>query len=694
VSTPGDPDTHLAPDQREREWPGDPDFWDKPSVDGRRASRALRNGRRPRGPIRRRGPRRHVILKGAFAFGALLLVGLGIVLADAYYQSYAIYRDVEAVVPTMRQAADHLGKGELPAGDPFGRAARAVGRATRAVDHARITFRIAGGIPFLGRPVTAVRHGVAAAGAATEAALVTQKAVVDLLGEAARKPGSLRAAQTPVFRGGVVDVKLLEGLGPTLDAVITHLRTAEREIRAIPSIPLVPRLDEVKRQGLTDAGRTVRLAERMRAGIRFLPAFLGAEGPKTYLIAMGNEADLRGPGGAPLAYGIVTVDRGRFRLVAGGGVNDLRVDPRLLAPRAPRRRVDVPLPAEVAWYIDHIRESYPWIGTVNYTPDFPVVADVWARMVRKVTGRRIDGVIQMDQTAVAGMLGTHELRLPAYPRVITGKNLVRVVSHDQYFLPLQEQLAFPGQLIVTAWPKLLDPSSLQGAAAGLGQSLAQKRIQLWSTDRKLQAELDELGWNGAVETGAGDRLYVVDDKLTPNKVDYFSRLSLHYDVKIDASGTADAVLEVTVTNDAPPGLPRTIADPAGSGSYALNRALMLAFVPRQAELVDSAPATGLPDHLEAGAKVLARILRVPAGTTATLRLHYRIPGVLISTDSVRLYRLSIQLQPRIVPADLRVSVTLPRGETIRSVPGGWSVKGNVLTLETQLTHELVQEVAF
>jgi hypothetical protein len=644
--------------------------------------------------VSRRGPSRHGLLKALVVVGALVLLGLGVALADAYYQSYQIYKDVEVVLPTMRQAADHLAGGELPAGDPFGRAERAIGRATQGVDHARFTFKIAGAIPFLGRPVEAVRHGVAAARAVTRAASSTQGAVSDLLGGAARSPGSVRASGTPVFHGGVVDVALLRGLQPRLDRVIADLRTAQREIRSIPSIPLVPRLDEVKVRATADAARTIRLAERMRTGIRLVPAFLGAQGPKTYLIAMGNEADLRGPGGGPLAYGIVTVDRGRFHLVAGGGVNDLRVDPRTLAPGVPRRRIDVPLPAEVAWYIDHIPRSYPWIGTVNHTPNFPVVAEVWARMVRKVTGRRIDGVIHMDPTAVAAMLGTHELRLPAYPGVITGKNLVRVVSHDQYYLPVADQIAFPGQLIVVAWPKLLDPSSVQGAAAGLGQSLAQKRIQLWSADPALQAELHTLGWDGAVRLRGGDHLYVVDDKLIANKVDYYSRLSIRYDVSIDRAGTADAVLEVTATNDAPRGLPRMIADPAGTGTYALNRALMLAFVPEQAELVDATPGVGLPDHVEAGARVFARVLRAPAGRAATLHLHYRIPGVLTSTGSTRLYRLTVQLQPRLIPADLRVSVTLPRGVAIRSAPRGWAVRGNVLTLQTQLSHDLVQEIAF
>jgi uncharacterized protein DUF4012 len=622
-----------------------------------------------------------------------VLVGV-VVLADAYYQSHRIYKQLEVVLPSLRQASDHLAKGQLPPGDPFRKADQAVQRASRAVDHARITFKIAGVMPFFGRPVHAIRHGVAAAGDVTSAALITQRAVTRLLGDAARKPGSVRAADTPVYRGGKLDVKLLEGLTQWLQEALTRLRAAGRQIQAIPSIPFIPRVAEVREQAATDASRAIHLAERMLSGVRLVPSFLGAQEKKTYLVALGNEADLRGPGGAPLAYAIVTADRGRFELVAGGGINDIRVDPRSLSPHAPRREIDVPLPSDVAWYIDHINEAYPWIGTANFTPNYPLVAEVWARMVSKVTGRSIDGVIQMDQTAVAQMLGPRRIRLASYPRPITGQNLVDVVSHDQYLLPLADQIAFPTELIKAAWPRLIDPGPLQTALSGIGQSLAQKRIQLWSSDPDLQRQLARLGWDGALRTGRGDYLSVVDNKLVANKVDYYSRLAIDYDVTIDRSGNAKAVLQVTLTNDSPPALPRIIANPVGKGGYAVNRALMLALVPRQAELVESVRASGFPDHIEAGARVFARILEARPGKATTMRLEYSTAGVVDSSGAGNIYRLAIQHQPRITPADLRIRVTLPAGTAIREVPRGWIVKGNVLTLETQLTRDVAQEIVF
>ncbi len=707
-------------------WPGDPDFrkatassaspWAHPVRQPIRgvAFRRGRTGARRRGPafaeldgisVRRRRhsrrprsrriARRSGVLKAVLGLSALLLLGLVAVLADAYYQSFQIYKNVEVVTPSLRQASTYLAKGQLAPGDPFRRADRAVRRATHGLENARFTFRLAGAIPLFGRPVHAIRHGVAAAGEVTSAALMTQRAVSDLLGDAARTPASVHATDTPLYRGGVVNVKLLESLSPKLDEVVAHLRAADREIRAIPTMFLVPRVAELKHQAITDSVRAIRLAQRMQAGARVLPPFLGADGKKTYLIALQNQANLRGTGGSLLAYGIVTVDRGRFQLVAGGSVNDIRVDPSSLPPDLPRRRIDVPMPPNVSWYIDHIPRSYPWMGTANFSPDFPAGALTWARMAAKATGLRIDGVIAMDQVAVARALGPREVRVPEYPGTIRGADLVDVVSHDQYLLPYRMQIEFPAQLVAAGWPKILDPSSLQTSLRTFGESLRQKRIQLWLSRRDLERELRGLGWDGGVHVRNGDYLYVADNNVAGNKVDYYGRVSMHYRVTIDPSGDADSTLEVTLTNESPEGLPWLIAGKSHRvGGYAINRALMLSLVPERARLVDALPETGLPDHAEAGAKVFARTVKVRAGRSVTMRLRYTIDRVVTPTAGGKLYRLTIQHQPMLDPAHLTVTVTLPEGTTVHTAPPGWTVKGNVLTLQTRLDHDLVQEIVF
>ncbi len=104
--------------------------------------------------------------------------------------------------------------------------------------------------------------------------------------------------------------------------------------------------------------------------------------------------------------------------------------------------------------------------------------------------------------------------MPAYPGPITGKNLVAVVSHDQYLLPEQRQIEFPApthQGGLAGNPRPQSPADLIASVRGIAH---EKRIQLWSRRPNLQEDLRELGWDGAVDVGAGDYLYVVDNKLT------------------------------------------------------------------------------------------------------------------------------------------------------------------------------------
>ncbi|HEX9235200.1 MAG TPA: hypothetical protein VF972_02850, partial [Actinomycetota bacterium] len=59
----------------------------------------------------------------------------------------------------------------------------------------------------------------------------------------------------------------------------------------------------------------------------------------------------------------------------------------------------------------------------------------------------------------------------------------------------------------------------------------------------------------------------------------------------------------------------------------------------------------------------------------------------------RVYTLQVQHQPLVSPADLTITVTLPKGTVVRSAPG-WVVNGNVATLHTLLDKDLVARITF
>src|SRR5262249_11357567 len=144
--------------------------------------------------------------------------------------------------------------------------------------------------------------------------------------------------------------------------------------------------------------------------------FFGADGPRTYFLAMQNNADQRATGGDVLAYGFVRVDDGHLSLLSGGGITEID-DPNGF------RNVD--LPADLRWYLGHVTpRPRRRIANVNLTPNFPVVAQGWSALIKAATGRQIDGAFAIDPMAIAQLLGDRALHIDAFSRPLTGRTLV------------------------------------------------------------------------------------------------------------------------------------------------------------------------------------------------------------------------------------------------------------------------------
>ena len=160
-----------------------------------------------------------------------------------------------------------------------------------------------------------------------------------------------------------------------------------------------------------------------------------------------------------------------------------------------------------------------------------------------------------------------------------------------------------------------------------------------------------------------------------------------------SSGDIRSTCEITFRNDTPPGEPHAITFGNDNGAYASNVALLGLYVSRAARLTSSAPPREIPDHGEDGAKVFLRTVAVPGGKAAQLGFTYTVPGAVETLGNSKVYRLTVRHQPMVNPVDLKVTVTLPEGTSVRTAPG-WTVKGNVLSFEASLTQDLSREIQF
>lgn len=657
-------------------------------------SRFHRGTRRPRA----RPGIRSLILAG---IGAFLLIGAAIV-ADGYYQAYQAYKDAAGVFPELQQARGELAEGKVPTGDTLAQASGLAAMAQSRLDHARFTLQLTGALPFLGRPVDAVRYGVQAAGDEAQAATTVRSLVADLLGAGALKGSAGGQASAPVFHDGAINVKLVESLAPRMDTLLGQLRAGDAAIRAIPSVPFFRRAAELKAQALSESTQALRLAERADSAFRVLPSFLGSTGPTTYFLALQNNADQRGTGGAVLAYALVHIRNGKISLESGGPINN--IDNALHGVR-------VPLPPGVAWYVRAAHVNPRINNGANYSPNFPDVARTWVAMVQRSTGTSVNGAIAMDPQAVAQALSPEKpIRIPSYPGRITADNVVQITEHDQYALPRPDQYQFPGQLVAAAFRSFTNPKDVTELVRQLGAALADKRVQLWSADPRQQALLHELSWDGGLMEKSGDYLYLTQNKRIANKVDYFAHQSIHYTVDVLPSGAVRSSYAVTLSSKVPQNEPLHVVGPWSP--YGLNLAMMNLYVPKRARFGKVEPAgpfphtirpwsgvshvrpTGFAEHVEGRFRVFTKTLVASPGHPATVTFTYTVPGVIQRTGAGGVYQLTLQHQPMASPADVTVTVHLPDGSTVQSAYPGWLVDGTTATFRTSLTRDVVTRIVF
>jgi hypothetical protein len=126
-----------------------------------------------------------------------------------------------------------------------------------------------------------------------------------------------------------------------------------------------------------------------------LPGMLGADGPRTYVVAVQNNAEPRSTGGIPGALLGLTVVNGRFAITSYMAADQLD-DGRDVAPLTDD---------ELALYTSRMAQ-FP--QDTNFSPDFPRTAFLLAAFWERETGTAPDGVISIDPVALGYMLSSME----------------------------------------------------------------------------------------------------------------------------------------------------------------------------------------------------------------------------------------------------------------------------------------------
>ncbi|MEV8214384.1 DUF4012 domain-containing protein [Leifsonia sp. NPDC077715] len=483
-----------------------------------------------------------------------VLIAVGVILLFTIVwvsvRGFLAQQSLNAAVPAADRVKAAIGSGDLGAA---GRAATELRHKTGEAaaltsDPVWVTVEA---VPFIGPNLTAVR--TAAAASDTVASRVIEPLV------AAGSAIDLRAL---AIRDGRMNLEPIIKAQPAVAKAQTAYTAARASVASIDTGSLLsPVADGIQRLH-TVLDRATPEVDALGNAVKLLPAMLGAEGPRNYLLAAQNPAELRSTGGLIGAVALVHAEKGAVTLTqqeAGTSIGPWTSDV-----------ADVPL---------NTRGLYgPLVGRflqdANLTPDFPLAAATAAKMWTTTHGGTVDGVVAMDPVVLSGLLrATGPVNLETGDK-LTSQNAVKLLLSDVYrrYEKPEQQDQFFASAASAVFTRLsaggVDGKKLLSALVGAGDS---RRVLIWSAAGDEQKVLATTTLAGGLPSSdlstAGIGVYYND--ATGSKMDYYLGTSVAAGAAVcRADGKPSTVVNVTLTNHAPAdagsSLPRYVT---GGGTY-------------------------------------------------------------------------------------------------------------------------------
>ena len=646
-------------------------------------------GAAPRRPARL--GRRAVLLSLAIV---AVLVLAGAALAAFRYlpaldEARALRTDLETMVDRVREAGLGVDRATMDALDADQASAR--GRLDRLRDllAGDPLNRIARAFPPTAANIRGADDVVAGAGDLLDAVgqgLVIGRRFVEIREAQATDPGTASALS-----------QLVELMATSRDSAVSAAASVASARRTLAAIPdgLVGQVESVRDAMTQRIDAYGPLLDRYVEVSARLPAILGWDGPRRYLVLTQDPAELRPSGGLIGSYGIIAFDRGHI------------TERRFLSVAPLDGQTDYPFarpPQELADYLLGPTQSWQ-LADAGWSPDFPTGAQDALRLYTNESGdSRFDGVLGITTYTIDELLKvTGPLSVPDYNVTIaSGETTLKVLQLTRAVsTPGVDRKAFLAAFADRLFASLLAlPTQKWGDILGLAGDFGQERLLLaWFRDAGDEAFAANGGFGGAIRPDPGDFVYPVDSNVAPpTKLNAWTARSLDLAVQIDAVGNARDTLAVTWENrvDTPDGAPYRAMTNVGGHILGMYFRLL---VPERSRVEDvsggglapvDAPAV-VED--EASRMAIGTYLKIPPGQTS-LRYTWTSPYAANADPTGGTYRLTIQAQPGMLPGPLTLAIRVPDGYRITAASPGLTVAGAVATLATTFDRDIVVGVQY
>jgi hypothetical protein len=505
-------------------------------------------------------------------------------------------------------------------------------------------------------------------------------------------PGGPRALAP---EDGTLPLEPIRRLTRPLDEAAALVGTADRTASRTPGTWVLPPVSGALSTFNREVG-TLRETLEAAAGLaRHLPPFLGEGGTRRYFFGAQNPAELRGTGGLLGAYTVMTVREGHLRM---GRFNDTSTLSDVK---------EIPAPNE-----DYARlyDQYGGAGfwkNINMTPDFPSAAAAIERLYEEVEGVALDGAILADPQALSFLMEvTGPVRDPRTGRLLEAGDVVPFLTNEAYsvYTETAERKRILGALAGTILDRYLsgDWEDPYAAVDALVRAVGGGHILLHSGEAGVQEALERAGVAGRLLPPSGDHLAVVVNNAGGNKMDFYARRTVRYEIRLLPGGEGAASFEARYLNEGPSdGQPAYVIGPFPGVSNAGENVMIAGTYCGSCRLYAArhdGEATKVALEEELGHAVVINTVRITSGASARLSYDWTVPAAWSPDGAGGTYQLTFQGQPTIRPTRLEVVVVAPAGTVITEATPGMVVEdgqaswrgapGELLTLDVRFATPL------
>lgn len=486
------------------------------------------------------------------------------------------------------------------------------------------------------------------------------------------------------------DASAMDGLGDLfarLIPVVPRARSAVARANAAFAEIEVDVLPDRLQGPLQQLGVLLPLLDDGLALAKSGPSLLGLQSPRTYLLLVLNESELRPGGGFITGVGEVHISQGQVisMTFADSYAADDFTRPYPFAPEPLRQFMGIEL-----WVF---RDS-------NWSPDFPTAVRQGVELYRPPRPVTLDGVIAVDQHAAQLLLDTlGPLTLPGIEGPVTGATLLEQLystwapeEGEAYGAWWRQRKSFMEPLAEAVMAHVVagDVDWLGLAKTGL-QLLNEKHVQLYFDDAQARAVLAARGWDGGLRAPEGDYAMVVEANLGYNKASGKLNRAFTYEVDLTQSPPR-ATMTLTYTHTSQVDIacvPEARYDP--EYTQMMDRcywAYLRLYVPEGAQLVEAShhpiPAESVANKqpwdgevrvsaaLEGKYTVFEQAVLLPTASQAKVQFTYTLPDDVVqhNADDTLSYHLLWQKQAGLGSVPARIILRMPENAVLcASQPG-------------------------